>query len=266
MANFTFSELNPLKSSHTILITPLSIPQLLSASRDSLWNYVASPTRSYTNYGYIWSKCISSAYPRCGNAAAAAMNLHTYLLEGLSRVYTSPSQLQPVQKLLSSPTLVSQSTRNGVWVPPSSLVPRPPTWNCYSASDARMTTCMSVNLGYWPSAIIQLSSGGVDPARERVGSVWDKTILVPQGMWDHMQLLYVFLVLYLASNPRPMTWVWASFPGSPRANLVPSPSPHVRERGSGVLNNFSCHMGQGSSPIWELKSDSRTHNYNVCMT
>ena len=24
---------------------------------------------------------------------------------------------------------------------------------------------------------------------------------------------------------------------------------HVRERGSGVLNDFSCHMGRGSSPI-----------------
>ena len=28
-------------------------------------------------------------------------------------------------------------------------------------------------------------------------------------------------------------------------SLVPSPSPHVRERGSGVLNDFSCHR----SPI-----------------
>ena len=48
-------------------------------------------------------------------------------------------------------------------------------------------------------------------------------------------------------------------------SLIPSPSPHVRERRSGVLNEFSCHMGQGSSPIWELESDSRTHNY-MCMT
>ena len=32
-------------------------------------------------------------------------------------------------------------------------------------------------------------------------------------------------------------------------SLVPSTSPHVRERGSGVLNDFSCHMGRGSSPI-----------------
>ena len=37
-------------------------------------------------------------------------------------------------------------------------------------------------------------------------------------------------------------------------SLMPSPSPHVRERGSGVLNNFSCH----SSPIRELESDRRT--------
>ena len=35
---------------------------------------------------------------------------------------------------------------------------------------------------------------------------------------------------------------------------MPSPSPHVRESGSGVLNDFSCH----SSPIRELKSDCRT--------
>ena len=33
------------------------------------------------------------------------------------------------------------------------------------------------------------------------------------------------------------------------------------ERGSGVLSNFSCHMGRGSFLIWELKSDSRMHNY-----
>ena len=32
-------------------------------------------------------------------------------------------------------------------------------------------------------------------------------------------------------------------------NLVPRPSPHVRERGSGVLSNFSCQMGRGSSLI-----------------
>ena len=30
-------------------------------------------------------------------------------------------------------------------------------------------------------------------------------------------------------------------------SLVPRPSPHVRERGSGVLNDFSCQMGRGSS-------------------
>ena len=35
---------------------------------------------------------------------------------------------------------------------------------------------------------------------------------------------------------------------------MPNPSPHVRERGSGVLNDFSCH----SSPIRELESDCRT--------
>ena len=43
---------------------------------------------------------------------------------------------------------------------------------------------------------------------------------------------------------------------------VPRPSPHVWERGSSVLNNFSCHIGWGSSPIWELKSDCRNHNYH----
>ena len=32
---------------------------------------------------------------------------------------------------------------------------------------------------------------------------------------------------------------------------------HVRERGSGVLSDFSCHMGQGSSPILALESDPR---------
>ena len=37
----------------------------------------------------------------------------------------------------------------------------------------------------------------------------------------------------------------------------PDPLAHVRERGSGVLSDFSCH----SSTIWELKSDCRTHNY-----
>ena len=45
-------------------------------------------------------------------------------------------------------------------------------------------------------------------------------------------------------------------------SLMPSPSPHVRERGSGVPNDFSW---QGSSPIWELESDSRTHNY-MCIS
>ena len=34
----------------------------------------------------------------------------------------------------------------------------------------------------------------------------------------------------------------------PSTSLVPRPSPHVRERGSGVLNDFSCQMGQGSFP------------------
>ena len=29
--------------------------------------------------------------------------------------------------------------------------------------------------------------------------------------------------------------------------VVPRPSPHVRERGSGVLSDFSCQMGRGSS-------------------
>ena len=38
---------------------------------------------------------------------------------------------------------------------------------------------------------------------------------------------------------------------------MPSPSPHMRERGSGVLNDFSCH----SSLIWELESNCRTCNY-----
>ena len=51
----------------------------------------------------------------------------------------------------------------------------------------------------------------------------------------------------------------------PRSSLMPSRSPHVRERGSGVLNDFSCHMGQGSSMIRELESDSRTRNY-MCRT
>ena len=42
-------------------------------------------------------------------------------------------------------------------------------------------------------------------------------------------------------------------------SLVPSPSSHVRKRGSGVLKDFSCH----SSPIWELESDCRMRNY-IC--
>ena len=29
--------------------------------------------------------------------------------------------------------------------------------------------------------------------------------------------------------------------------VVPRPSPHVRQRGSGVLSDFSCQMGRGSS-------------------
>ena len=45
----------------------------------------------------------------------------------------------------------------------------------------------------------------------------------------------------------------ATFPSS----LVPSPFLHVRERGSGVLNNFSCH----SSPIWGLELVCWTCNY-----
>ena len=32
-------------------------------------------------------------------------------------------------------------------------------------------------------------------------------------------------------------------------SLMPRPSPHMRERGSGILSDFSCHMGRGSSPI-----------------
>ena len=40
-------------------------------------------------------------------------------------------------------------------------------------------------------------------------------------------------------------------------SLMPSPSPHMRERRSGVLSDFSCHMGRD---IWELQSGSRTHN------
>ena len=32
-------------------------------------------------------------------------------------------------------------------------------------------------------------------------------------------------------------------------SLMPRPSPHMRERGSGILSDFSCHMGWGSSPI-----------------
>ena len=49
-----------------------------------------------------------------------------------------------------------------------------------------------------------------------------------------------------------------------RPSLVPRPS-HTRERGSGVLSDFFCHMRRVSSPIWELESDSRMHNY-MCMT
>ena len=44
-------------------------------------------------------------------------------------------------------------------------------------------------------------------------------------------------------------------------SLVPRPSLHVQERGSGVLSDFSCQMGQGSSPSWELESDCRMRNY-----
>ena len=42
-------------------------------------------------------------------------------------------------------------------------------------------------------------------------------------------------------------------------NLVPSPSSHVRERGSGVLNDFSCHMGRGRmNDIWKNFSTGYT--------
>ena len=56
---------------------------------------------------------------------------------------------------------------------------------------------------------------------------------------------------------------WGGYPSHFRFDsylsfsLVPSPSLHVRERGSDVLNDFSCH----SSPIWELEPDCRTRNY-----
>ena len=33
------------------------------------------------------------------------------------------------------------------------------------------------------------------------------------------------------------------------SELVSCPDPLARARGSGVLSDFSCHMGQGSSPI-----------------
>ena len=36
-------------------------------------------------------------------------------------------------------------------------------------------------------------------------------------------------------------------------------SPHMLKRGSGVLNDFSCHSS--GSPIWELESDCRMRNY-----
>ena len=39
---------------------------------------------------------------------------------------------------------------------------------------------------------------------------------------------------------------------------------HMWERGSSVLSDFSCHMEQGRSPIWELESDCIMHNY-ACM-
>ena len=44
---------------------------------------------------------------------------------------------------------------------------------------------------------------------------------------------------FLVSEPDPRTR------RRRRVSLVPRPSPHVRERGSGVLSDFSCH----SSPI-----------------
>ena len=36
---------------------------------------------------------------------------------------------------------------------------------------------------------------------------------------------------------------------SRRPELVPCPDPLTHVRGSGVLSDFSCQMGQGSSPI-----------------
>ena len=40
-----------------------------------------------------------------------------------------------------------------------------------------------------------------------------------------------------------------------RSSLVSRPSRTCEKGGTGVLSDFSCHIGRGSSPILELKSD-----------
>ena len=40
--------------------------------------------------------------------------------------------------------------------------------------------------------------------------------------------------------------LWPGFQSGLHNSLVPSPSPHMQERGSGVLDDFSCHIGLGT--------------------
>ena len=63
------------------------------------------------------------------------------------------------------------------------------------------------------------------------------------------------------ASPYAIILCWSCDWKSYCTSLVPRPSPHVREGGSGVLSDFSCQMGWGSSPIWKIESDCRTHNY-----
>ena len=65
------------------------------------------------------------------------------------------------------------------------------------------------------------------------------------------------LKVVVIKQPGQLFWWPQSTYWKPWVSLVPSPSPHVRERESGVLSDFSCH----SSPIRELESDLRTRNY-----
>ena len=82
-----------------------------------------------------------------------------------------------------------------------------------------------------------------------------------QGVWlawiETLPLLSYIRVSLIAGLEYGMEW-WM-YTVTANCSLVPRSFPHVWEKGSGVLSDFSCH----SSLIWELWSDYRTRFSSV---